>query len=223
MEKSVTVYDAKQTALAEQFGALIRWEMKEQSVSTRQLSKLSGISAATISRIATGKQLANLYQVYQFSQYLKLPAEALMQIINASYHPHPPEKHTVFTEVIQDILDDLQIDLDTVIADIEKELKKLQVYARTLEGKKQIYENFPSKINAVDGTGPVIEALWKFYAVFCAEETREEIRALVGSALLYFVLTIEVIPDYMFPLGYLDDALAVKLVEEKYQMLTNKD
>jgi uncharacterized membrane protein YkvA (DUF1232 family) len=34
----------------------------------------------------------------------------------------------------------------------------------------------------------------------------------MGSALLYFILPVDVIPDYIFPIGYLDDAIAVQLV-----------
>lgn len=36
--------------------------------------------------------------------------------------------------------------------------------------------------------------------------------ALMGGALLYFILPVDVIPDYIFPIGYLDDAFVVKLV-----------
>lgn len=34
----------------------------------------------------------------------------------------------------------------------------------------------------------------------------------MGSALIYFILSVDVIPDYIFPIGYLDDAVAVQLV-----------
>nr|WP_275949849.1 DUF1232 domain-containing protein [Oceanobacillus jordanicus] len=33
----------------------------------------------------------------------------------------------------------------------------------------------------------------------------------MGGALLYFVLTLDLIPDYLFPIGYIDDAIAVQL------------
>ncbi len=33
-----------------------------------------------------------------------------------------------------------------------------------------------------------------------------EERCILGSVLLYFVLATDVIPDYVFPIGYLDDA-----------------
>src|SRR5699024_11462619 len=34
---------------------------------------------------------------------------------------------------------------------------------------------------------------------------------IMGSALLYFIIPVDVIPDYVFPMGYIDDALAVKI------------
>jgi uncharacterized membrane protein YkvA (DUF1232 family) len=35
---------------------------------------------------------------------------------------------------------------------------------------------------------------------------------LLGGVLLYFILPVDVIPDYIFPIGYLDDAMAVQIV-----------
>jgi uncharacterized membrane protein YkvA (DUF1232 family) len=36
--------------------------------------------------------------------------------------------------------------------------------------------------------------------------------ALIGSALIYFILPVDVIPDYIFPIGYIDDTIAVQIV-----------
>ena len=36
--------------------------------------------------------------------------------------------------------------------------------------------------------------------------------ALVGGGLLYFILSLDLIPHYFFPIGYLDDAMAVQIV-----------
>ena len=33
-------------------------------------------------------------------------------------------------------------------------------------------------------------------------------RSIIGSALLYFILSTDIIPDYVFPFGYLDDTIA---------------
>ncbi len=34
----------------------------------------------------------------------------------------------------------------------------------------------------------------------------------MGGALLYFIVSVDVIPDYIFPIGYIDDAAAVQFV-----------
>ncbi|MEM5594999.1 YkvA family protein [Niallia circulans] len=33
----------------------------------------------------------------------------------------------------------------------------------------------------------------------------------MGAALIYFIISVDVIPDYIFPIGYLDDAVAIKI------------
>jgi uncharacterized membrane protein YkvA (DUF1232 family) len=50
------------------------------------------------------------------------------------------------------------------------------------------------------------------YLEYCDEKTSAAKRSILGSALLYFILPTDIIPDYVFPIGYLDDAIAVQLV-----------
>jgi len=63
-----------------------------------------------------------------------------------------------------------------------------------------------------NGISPFIEELKQMHKQFCAEEITENERAILGSALLYLILPTNVIPDYVFSIGYLDDVIAVKLV-----------
>ncbi len=53
------------------------------------------------------------------------------------------------------------------------------------------------------------------YSQFSNEDTPSAERAVLGSALLYFILSTDIIPDYIFPIGYLDDAIAVQMVLNK--------
>lgn len=98
------------------------------------------------------------------------------------------------------------------LSKIEEELEKYKIYALTEEGKSIIYKNFNKKIEAVNGDGFFIEELKEMYKKFCDESLPEEIHALLGSGLLYFILSVDIIPDYIFPIGYLDDIIAIKLV-----------
>ncbi len=79
----------------------------------------------------------------------------------------------------------------------------------------RIHESFSTKLKQIDSTGPFIEQLTEMYQQFCKDTISETERAVIGSALLYFVLSTDIIPDYIFPIGYLDDAIAVELVKEK--------
>ncbi|MEI2428252.1 helix-turn-helix transcriptional regulator, partial [Priestia megaterium] len=58
-------------------GLLLRSLLKENALSMRKLSSLTGIDTATISRIINGKQQANLHHLKQFAHYLNTPLEAL--------------------------------------------------------------------------------------------------------------------------------------------------
>lgn len=203
-----------------ELGELLRLSLARQAISIRQLGRLTGISAATISRIVTGKQAASVYQLQQFAMHLDLAMGELLQSVGVTNIQLNERGDSFLWDIIQDVMKDLKMDLDSVAADILKELNKLEHYAGTKEGKRMILENFPSKINATDGTGAIINKLNHFYTLFCSDDISSDKKAVMGSALLYFTLTVGVIPDYCFPIGYLDDAIAVKMVEKKLSQMS---
>jgi len=204
-----------------ELGTLLRLSMTRHSISLRQLSKSTGISAATISRIITGKQLASIHHLQKFSEHLCLPIGKLLQSIGVSVMENEAQGSNLLLEIIQDVVDDLKIDLNAVAADVQKELDKLEQYAKTKEGKRIIMDSFLPKMNAVDGAGAIINKLNHFYDQFYSEDITEDKKAVIGSALLYFSLTVDVISDYCFPIGYLDDAIAVKMVEKKLSLMND--
>jgi uncharacterized membrane protein YkvA (DUF1232 family) len=75
-----------------------------------------------------------------------------------------------------------------------------------------ICNNFQTKIEQVGSVGTFIDQLKQMYLEYCDEKTSAAKRSILGSALLYFILPTDIIPDYVFPIGYLDDAIAVQLV-----------
>ena len=95
---------------------------------------------------------------------------------------------------------------------VEQELSRYEQYAQTEEGQRIIREGFPAKVNQVSGAGPFIEQLKQMHEQFCTDDITPDERTILGSALLYFILSTDIIPDYVFPIGYLDDAIAVRLV-----------
>ena len=98
---------------------------------------------------------------------------------------------------------------------VKQELENYERYAQTTEGEKRIHDSFASKLEQIDSAYPFIEQLTDMYQQFCNETISKEERAVLGSALLYFILSTDIIPDYLFPIGYLDDAIAVELAREK--------
>lgn len=185
-----------------ELGALIRELLKKNSLSMRKLSTLSGIDTATISRIVNGKQRANMKHIQSFAKYLNVPMEKLL--IADGYDIDILKQELLkFSNLL---------DYNYDLCKIEDELEKYKKYAATKEGKNIIYKNFKEKIDAVNGSGLFVDELKQMYEKFCNDTSSEEIRVLLGSGLLYFILSVDIIPDYVFPLGYLDDVIAIKLV-----------
>lgn len=188
-----------------EFGNFLKSCLKSQSISMRKLSKLTGIDTATISRIINGKQSANINHMEKFSKSLKIPMEILLK--SAGYDIGKSENN------LSEILNSLNYKCD--IKKIEEELNKYEQYALTNEGKKVIYNNFKDKIESVNGSGFFVEKLKRMYHEFLKEDISREKRSIIGSGLLYFILSTDIIPDYVFPIGYIDDITALDLVDKR--------
>lgn len=78
--------------------------------------------------------------------------------------------------------------------------------------KKRLKRGFLKRFKKVSSIGPFINDLKELYERFTKKKGTTAELALMGSALIYFILSVDVIPDYIFPIGYLDDAVAVQLV-----------
>ncbi|WP_042166854.1 DUF1232 domain-containing protein [Paenibacillus gorillae] len=200
-------------------GDLVKYLLKKHSLSMRKLSSLSGIDTATISRIVNGKQQPKLIHLKAFSEHLQIPLEKL---IEASGYEMAGDKYESDTGIfdslhtIKDMLGNSNLyDPDVTTARIAQELDKYEQYARTEEGHRMICDEFHAKVKQVNGAGPFIEHLKEMYIQYCNEDTLGHERSVLGSALLYFILSADIIPDYIFPIGYLDDAIAVHLVLDR--------
>lgn len=198
-----------------QLGKFLKLNMKNHSLSLRALSKSSGICAASISRIINGKQPAGLHHLQAFAKAFDMPVEKLLSASGLSDKKPISDNSEFLLHTIQDILYDFEIDSDSIVENIKSELKKYYKYAKTDEGKRLIISDFLKKIDEINGTGIIVEHLHFLYQVFNDISESAENKALAGSALLYFVLSADIIPDYSFPLGFLDDAIAVNLVFEQ--------
>ncbi|WP_039656111.1 DUF1232 domain-containing protein [Clostridium tyrobutyricum] len=195
-----------------QLGDTLKVFLKDNSMSMRKLSKLTSIDTATISRIINGKQSANINHIEKFSKYLNIPMEILLR--SAGYDIGTNEEST--SQILKTI-NSLNYKCD--IKKIKEELNKYEQYTLTDEGKNIIRKNFNKKIASINGSGFFVEKLKNMYNEFLRDDISEEIRTIIGSGLLYFILSTDIIPDYVFPIGYIDDITALKLVEKRVKDL----
>lgn len=200
-------------------GAMIRDMLKERALSMRKLSLLTGIDTATISRVINGKQQAKPEHLQQFAYHLGVPTEQLFFAAGFDVSLPKGEKPSDILNSIDHIQNTLLasniIEQHYSLEQVKKELTKYEQYALTDEGNQTIIKEFQSKIDQVKGAGPFIEQLKQMFQLYNNEDATEQERAIIGSALLYFILSTDIIPDFIFPIGYLDDAFAVQIVLEK--------
>lgn len=194
-----------------ELGAIIKTAMIEQSLSLRKLSELSGISSASISRILSNKQPASMHHLQVFAKQLNIPIEQLLQAVGIGVNEKMNTDSNIIMNMISDVLKSFDLELDDIISDIQKELKKYELYARTLSGKEVILNNFVSKLNELNGAGAIINQMNALFELFRSKDIDPNVQAVIGSTLLYFIHMPDAIPDYAFPIGYLDDAIAVTL------------
>lgn len=203
-------------------GELIKIEMKKRVLSMRKLSAITGMDTATISRILSGKQEPKLSHLKLFSEYLGIPLEILLGVSREAVGD--PANSSIMDSVaaISEILGtSQQFDPQVTTELIQQELIKYEQYAQTAEGHRIICQEFETKVNQVNGIGPLIEHLKQMYIRYNNEDTSRADRSVLGSALLYFILSADIIPDYVFPIGYLDDAIAVYLVLSRLNQAGN--
>lgn len=194
---------------------IIKDSMTAQSLSLRKLSALCKISPSTLSRILTGKQQANTSHLQAISEQLHIPLGHLLKAYGLEITEHNDETSKVILSVIYDILESFEIEYENLVFDIKKELKKFEQYAKATAGRELIEEVFNDELNALKAEGYVIDQLQKLYSLYCSDEAQLSARSVAGSALLYLISTPDVIPDYAFPVGFLDDAIAISLTIER--------
>lgn len=189
--------------------------LHDRSLSMRQLARLTGIHVATISKMLAGKQRINPEYLQRIAEHLAVAPGVLFAAAGFDV------LHTVATPArdfdhIGDII--RRLGFEAVPFDKEsvlKELIKYEGYAQTQEGRSLIIERFPRKRQEIAGSGPFIDDLDEMFARYTSEDVKDAERTILGSGLLYFVLSTDAIPDFLFPIGYLDDALAISLTWER--------
>ncbi|MFJ7974172.1 helix-turn-helix domain-containing protein [Peribacillus sp. NPDC096379] len=197
-------------------GFVLKELLKERSLSMRKLSELTEIDTATISRIINGKRKATPEHLRKFADILNVPITELF--VAAGYDIEQRQEKLdsdihISVDSIQKFLESSDININNfTITSVEQKLANYEQYTQTEEGKETILNSFEEKLQKVGSIGPFINHLKNMYEKFSRMKGTPGELVIIGSALLYFILSVDVIPDYIFPIGYLDDAIAVQLV-----------
>jgi len=196
-------------------GLLLKEFLKERSLSMRKFSELTGIDTATISRIINNKRNATPQHLEKFADCLGVP---LITLFEAAGYPieqrQEKSESDIHTSVdaIQALLKSSNVyDDEFSVAQVEQKLESYGLFAQTEEGKNTIVKDFDEKIKNVGSVGPFISKLKELYERYLLGKGTLFELTIIGSTLLYFIIPVDVLPDYLFPIGYLDDAIAVQL------------
>lgn len=194
---------------------LLRELLKERSLSMRKLGELTKIDTATISRIINGKRKANPEHLQKIADCLGVP---IADLFVAAGYPIDQKQEQQYSDmhssidIIQSVLEPSGLyDKTFTIKSVEQQLANYQHYSQTEEGKESILNGFEKKLMKVGSVGPFISQLKEMFERFHSKNGTSAELAVMGSVLIYFIVSVDIIPDYTFPLGYLDDAIAVKL------------
>jgi len=208
-------------------GIMIKALLKEHSLSMRKLSILTGIDTATISKILNGKHPANINHLQKFSKCLTVPIEQLLIAAGyelSNFKQKPNSNVEIVVHAIEEILKSSNLlEQQQLIERINEELSKYEHYALTEEGQEMILKGFDEKINKVSGIGQSIEELKQMYKQFCDNNLTTNQRDILGSGLLYFIFSTDIIPDYTYPIGYVDDFIAIKLVLNRLSQIKKSE
>jgi len=189
--------------------------LKQRSMSLRALGKRTGIDVASISRMLSGKQKANPDYLQRIAVELEVSSDELFRAAGFDVGRMMPQgMSNESVDFVRELLQGQQFSKHA----IELELAKYEDYARTEEGANLIVEKFPVKRQQVPGTGQFIEQLDQMYSGFLKSNS-DEVKGILGSGLLYFILSTDMIPDYIFPIGYLDDALAIQIAWNRFALI----
>ncbi|REK71508.1 DUF1232 domain-containing protein [Paenibacillus paeoniae] len=199
-------------------GELIKSKLKQHAYSLRKFSEMTAVDTATISRIINGKRKATPEHLQRFAECLQVPVSDLFLAAGYPVDAQQTELQSSVSD-IQDILASFNLNTQSYsLANVEHELSKYELFSQTEEGQATILNKFQEKLTKAGSTGPYIQFLKDMHEKFRTNKGTWFERALIGSALIYFIIPTDCIPDYIFPLGYIDDAIAVNYVVQKLHL-----
>jgi uncharacterized membrane protein YkvA (DUF1232 family) len=184
------------------------------------------IHKSAISRIMTGKRMPTLNEAELLSRVLETPelldAYKMLQEYKEDGNALSALAFHESIETIlragsgEELLEQPKIDYGLLYQMIETQYQ----YCLKQDLSDQIKESFLSKLKKISGFGEMITHLKAmYYCLFSGKEIRLKDRAWLAVALLYFTNPMDMVPDYLLPFGYIDDAMVVGFISYKLSKL----
>ena len=83
--------------------------------------------------------------------------------------------------------------------------------ASTEEASRYVRVNFRDKLRQVAGLGKLADHLWALYHYMTDPSVHWSKKAVVVSALVYFIVPMDTVPDFVPVAGFLDDIGVISL------------
>ncbi|MCJ1907495.1 helix-turn-helix domain-containing protein [Planococcus ruber] len=207
-------------------GELLQKKWNERNYTLRHFAELTGVDKATISRILNGKRKPTLDHLKVFAQVLEMPLSDLIAAESTAVDLPKAAKRSASEEGEEKAataemrhmlalvkMQDERITMDRIAA----ELDGCSLFAETEEGHEMLKESFSSKVKHFGNAGRYLQLLKKWKQHYDqANGTKKEL-AIMGGALLYFIMPLDLLHDYLFAIGYLDDCLAIQLANSRLE------
>ncbi|CAD2071495.1 transcriptional regulator [Jeotgalicoccus coquinae] len=200
----------------EKLQQFIKDEMKHREMTLRRFSKVVNIDHATLSKIMNGKRKANINHVQKLSDSLSVDFDFLLE--SAGFRGAVKDELEQTWIAVQKVVNDMT-DIEESISykRVNEEISYFKTYSGTDEGRAKIRSEFDGKIEETSGVGKYTEQLKMMYRYFINDKGTLKSQLLVGAALIYFIVTTDLLPDYLLPVGLLDDAFIVQVILQRLE------
>jgi transcriptional regulator with XRE-family HTH domain len=190
---------------------LIGARLAERGLSLRALARRAGVSHSTVSRLLRGQSRPTAGLLRALAPTLGVAPEQLLAEAGL-----PAAGGAVVEESALSALRGMGVDPapPELVGRVREALARLREYAGTEEGRALVRDGLERKVAALGARGPVIERLRRLGRLYLeGTGAPAAARLAAGSAALYFLHAVDAIDDFIWPIGYIDDAVAIALAE----------
>lgn len=200
------------------FGDWLREELRSRKISLRELGRATELDPATLSRLSSGKQRPTLSHLARLGQALGV---SLPDLLNAAGYGSCEESRGQKTgseapdpldQMLRDAWKDGPGARSARWADVARQVEDGTATSLAEESLQAIERETFAKIGRIHASEAFAAKVRDLYGCVFDPKGPSERRALAASALAYFVSEADVIPDGAFPVGFIDDAIAVESV-----------